>query len=169
MVELTAEQEKALKYQYKKSIFNYLKSRIETDIDLAEAIKKPNKSIDGVINYIKAEAKKKAEGNVAVIPDEEVYGWSVHYILEDELDYEKGEKNDRGSKVTAETGSAELEDQCCSEDGDSAELGEERKAAGKTKPEKKRVDAPVKEPEKVKTLQEEMDEFYAESELFRGL
>lgn len=169
MVNLTAEQEKALNHQYKKAIFNYLKGRCETDTTLAEAVKKPNKTIEGVINYIKAEAKKQAQGNVAVIADEEVFGWAVHYILEDELNYEKGEKNDRGSKDTAETGSAELEDQYTSEDGDSAELGEERKTAGKAQPEKKRPAAPVKEPAKVKTIEEQMQDFYAESELFRGL
>lgn len=168
MVNLNSEAEKALNHQYMKCIFNYLKGRIETDTTLAEAIKKPNKSIKGVIAYIKSEAKKQAQGNVAVIPDDEVYGWAVHYILEDSIDFEKGAKIDRNTD-SAETDGPELEDQCNSEDGDTAELGEKRKAAGKTKQEKRRASDTANTDEKPKSIEEQMQEFYAESELFRGL
>lgn len=165
MVYLTAEQEKALNHQYKKMIFKYLKERAEIDETLAEAICKPNKSIEGVIAYIKSEAKKQAQGNVAVIPDDEVYGWAVHYILEDSIDFEKGANIDR-STDTAKADKSELEDQCNSEDGDTAELDEKRKSAGKAKQEKRRTAAPVAKP---KTIEEQMQDFYNESELFRGL
>ncbi len=85
MVELNQDK---LKEAYKKSIAKYLNERIKTDEYLAEAIKKPGKTLDGVLKYVKEEARKQAQGNVACIPDEEVYEWAVHYILEDSIDME---------------------------------------------------------------------------------
>lgn len=49
---------------------------------------KEGKSLDGVLAYVKSEARKQQKDGVAVIPDDEVYGWAVHYILEDSLDFE---------------------------------------------------------------------------------
>lgn len=87
MVDMNTE---LLKEEYKKMIAKYLKERCETDPFLAEAVQKPGKTLDGVIKYVTSEARKKATGNVAVIPDDEVYSWAVHYILEDSLDSEPG-------------------------------------------------------------------------------
>lgn len=77
-----------LKETYKKSIAGYLAARCEKDTTLAEAVKKPGKTLDGVIAYVVSEAKKQAQNNVAIIPDEEVFNWAVHYILEDSLNFE---------------------------------------------------------------------------------
>lgn len=77
-----------LKEAYKKEIAKHLSERVKVDPFLAEAVKKPGKTLDGVLAYVKAEAKKQAQGNVAVIPDAEVYEWATHYILEDSLDFE---------------------------------------------------------------------------------
>lgn len=79
-----------LKEEYKKMIAKYLSDRCKEDLYLAEAVQKPGKTLDGVIKYVTSEARKKAQGNVAVIPDDEVYSWAVHYILEDSLDSEPG-------------------------------------------------------------------------------
>jgi hypothetical protein len=73
---------------YKKAIIAYLNNRIKTDEYLRAACEKGNKTLDGVIAYIKSEARKQAKDGVAMIPDENVYGWAVHYILEDSLDFE---------------------------------------------------------------------------------
>ena len=78
-----------LKETYKKMIAKHLAERCKTDVYLAEAINKPGKTLDGVIEYVKSQAGKRAVGNVACIPDDEVYSWAVHYILEDSLDSEK--------------------------------------------------------------------------------
>lgn len=84
MIDVTEQAKQA----YKSAIIGYLRERCKTDTYLAEACKKENKSLDGCIKYITEQARKKAEDNVAVIPDAEVYDWAVHYILEDSLNCE---------------------------------------------------------------------------------
>lgn len=88
MVDVTEQAKQA----YKSAIIKYLQERCKTDTYLAEACRKENKSLDGVVKYIIGEARKKAENNVAVIPDADVYDMAVHYILEDSLDCEPGKK-----------------------------------------------------------------------------
>lgn len=100
MIELNQDK---LKEAYKKSIAKYLNERIKTDEYLAEAIKKPGKTLDGVLKYVKEEARKQAQNGVACIPDEEVYEWAVHYILEDFIDMEaKTEKKAAEKKPVKE-------------------------------------------------------------------
>ena len=89
MVDVTEQAKQA----YKSAIIGFLRERCKTDTYLAEACKKENKTLDGCVKYIIGEARKKAENNVAFVPDEEVYDWAVHYILEDSLNGESG-KND---------------------------------------------------------------------------
>lgn len=169
MIKLTEEMEKAMDLQYKKVIFAYLKNRIAEDEALAEAVKKENKSIYGVLNYIKSEAKKQAQGNVAVIPDEEVFGWAVHYILEDELDYEKGDKNENRKVVQAneKSGSKNIEPD---QDNDGEELEKKSQKDKPVKKDTKSNNKPFNRTEKKPmSIEESLAEFYAESELFRGL
>ena len=90
MVDITEQAKQA----YKSAIIGYLRERCKTDTYLAEACKKENKSLDGCIKYIVEQARKKAENNVAVIPDAEVFEWAVHYILEDSLNCETGKKSE---------------------------------------------------------------------------
>ena len=90
MVDVTEQAKQA----YKSAIIGYLRERCKTDTYLAEACKKENKSLDGCIKYIVEQARKKAENNVAVIPDAEVFEWAVHYILEDSLNCESGKKSE---------------------------------------------------------------------------
>ena len=90
MVDVTEQAKQA----YKSAIIGYLRERCKTDTYLAEACKKENKSLDGCIKYITEQARKKAENNVAVIPDAEVFEWAVHYILEDSLNCESGKNSE---------------------------------------------------------------------------
>ena len=90
MVDVTEQAKQA----YKSAIIGYLRERCKTDTYLAEACKKENKSLDGCIKYIVEQARKKAENNVAVIPDAEVFEWAVHYILEDSLNCESGKNSE---------------------------------------------------------------------------
>ena len=90
MVDVTEQAKQA----YKSAIIGYLRERCKTDTYLAEACKKENKSLDGCIKYIVEQARKKAENNVAVIPDAEVFEWAVHYILEDSLNCETDKKSE---------------------------------------------------------------------------
>lgn len=98
MVDVTEEAKEA----YKSAIVKYLQERCKTDRYLAEACKKENKTLDGVVKHIIGEARKRKEGNVAVISDAEVYEMAVHYILEDSLDCE-GKKSDAEKDVASGT------------------------------------------------------------------
>lgn len=78
-------QEQALNKKYAQAIVNYLIKRIETDQCLKEKIETTEKTLLGCINYCKQEAEKQAEDHCAIIPDDEVFEWVVHYFLEDEI------------------------------------------------------------------------------------
>lgn len=73
---------------YKVRVVLYLSDRTLADVALEDACKKENKTLDGVMNYVYQEAKKVAIGNAAWVDDEVVWGWVVHYILEDSIDCE---------------------------------------------------------------------------------
>lgn len=98
MVDVTEQAKQA----YKTAIIGYLRERCKTDTYLAEACKKENKSLDGCIKYITEQARKKAENNVAVIPDAEVFEWVVHYILEDSLNCESGKTDKKSEEKPSE-------------------------------------------------------------------
>lgn len=79
MIDVTEEAKKA----YRKAIILFLRERIKTDELIAEGCKKENKTLDKCVEYIISQAKKQAENNVAFVPDDEVYGWVVHYLTEE--------------------------------------------------------------------------------------
>ena len=87
MVELTVEKIDA-KDTNRLAIVKYLSDRTLEDETLEEACKKPNKTLDGVMNYVLQEAKKQAFKNCAMVEDDTVYNWVIHYITEDLLDCE---------------------------------------------------------------------------------
>jgi hypothetical protein len=70
------------------AIVKYLSDRTLEDETLEEACKKPNKTLDGVMNYVLQEARKLAFKNCAMVEDDTVYNWVIHYITEDSLDCE---------------------------------------------------------------------------------
>lgn len=55
------------------------------------------KSIKQMLNFIKTEAKKKAENNIAIIEDNDVYSWAIHYW--DETNEALGIKNEENETV----------------------------------------------------------------------
>lgn len=63
-------------------IIDYLLSRE----DMNEKYLSEEKSIKGMISYIKGEAKKSATDGMAMIEDEVVYGWAIHYFDETNKD-----------------------------------------------------------------------------------
>lgn len=56
-------------------IVDYLLSRN----DMNEKYLNEEKSLKKMIDYIKSEAKKKAENGIAMLEDDEVYGLAIHY------------------------------------------------------------------------------------------
>lgn len=125
MVDVTEEAKEA----YKSAIVKYLQERCKTDKYLAEACKKENKTLDGVVKYIIGEARKRKDGNVAVISDAEVYEMAVHYILEDSLDCEE-KKSEQSAKDDDE---AEIFDDEALEQRNENSVGETYKPAPKAK------------------------------------
>ena len=97
---------KNLDKKYAQVIANYLLERIETDECLRAKLEETNKTLKGCVDYVKSEAKKQAEDGVAMIEDNQVYDWCVHYFLEDNLDFEpkaKENKEDKKEKIEEET------------------------------------------------------------------
>lgn len=50
--------------------------------DMNEKYLNEEKNLTQMVEYIKSEAKKKATNNMAMIEDEVVYGWAIHYFDE---------------------------------------------------------------------------------------
>ena len=67
---------------YQEAIGRYLQERCQEDQYLAQACKDCKKTLLDCLGYVKTEAKRKSHNGVAVISDEQVYEWVVHYILE---------------------------------------------------------------------------------------
>lgn len=65
---------------FENTIKAHLDKVAETDAVFAE--KYNPEGIAGCCKYITAEAKKRAQNGCAIIADEEVYGWAVHYFDE---------------------------------------------------------------------------------------
>ncbi len=74
--------------QYKKMIAQALQKRMDEDPLFKAKCDSSTKTLEGVLSYVKGEARKQSEGGCAVIADEEVYQWAVHYVIEDSLDCE---------------------------------------------------------------------------------
>ena len=64
-----------MKKVIKKYLLNYAKENNWDKFD--------ENKLDTCIDYIKSQARKRAEDGVAVIEDKEVFGWAVHYFDED--------------------------------------------------------------------------------------
>lgn len=82
-------------------IIGYLLSRE----DMSEKYLNEEKSLSQMISYIRSEAKKQAKNGVAMIEDDVVYGWAIHYFDETNNDLgldkkaEKIELEDDNSKT----------------------------------------------------------------------
>lgn len=63
-------------------IKDYIEGVCKTDEVLAKKYADRGNDIAGCCKYIKAQARKKAQGGCAVIRDEEVFGWAIHYFDE---------------------------------------------------------------------------------------
>jgi transcription elongation GreA/GreB family factor len=74
---------------FQNTIKSYLDKRAAEDSLFAVTYAKENKSIDKCCAYITSQAKKAATGNCAVISDDVVFGWAVHYYDEDDIKVEK--------------------------------------------------------------------------------
>lgn len=67
----------------------YLDKRTQEDSLFAVTYAKENKNIQDCCSYITSQAKKQAINGCAMIEDDVVYGWAVHYYDEDDIKVEK--------------------------------------------------------------------------------
>lgn len=89
--------------QYKRMIAQALQKRMDEDPLFKAKCEESSKTLDGVLAYVKREARKQNEGGCAVIADEEVYQWAVHYVLEDSLDCESKAETPKSVAETPES------------------------------------------------------------------
>ena len=68
---------------FEKIIKDYIEKFAQGDAVFASKYEKSGKDIEGCCRYIKSEARKQAQNGCAVIKDDEVYGWAVHYFDEE--------------------------------------------------------------------------------------
>ena len=67
----------------------YLDKRASEDPLFSVTYAKENKNIKDCYSYITSQAKKQASNGCAMIEDDVVYGWAVHYYDEDDIKVEK--------------------------------------------------------------------------------
>lgn len=78
-------------------IIDYLLTRE----DMNDKYLNEEKSLTQMIQYIRDNAKKQAENNMAIVEDKEVYSWAIHYFDEsnEKLNIGKVEKPIEKSKI----------------------------------------------------------------------
>ena len=70
---------------FEETIKSYLDKRSEEDSLFARAYAKAGKTIKECCNYIVSQARKMQQNGCAVIADDIVFGWAVHYYDEDDV------------------------------------------------------------------------------------
>ena len=70
---------------FQDTIKAHLDERASKDELFAVNYAKENKNIEECCSYITSEARKQAKSGCAVIADDVVFGWAVHYYDEDDI------------------------------------------------------------------------------------
>lgn len=84
--------------EYIAVIGKYLKDRALTDPSVEEDLKKESKSLKRCFQFIIDEARKVQKNNCAMIKDDVVFEWAVHYYDEDDLSIDNAVKHEKESK-----------------------------------------------------------------------
>ena len=71
--------------EFKEIIKAHLDKMAQQDFAFAERYKLESKNLNSCCDYIRSEAKKHAKAGCAAIEDAVVYGWAVHYYMEDSV------------------------------------------------------------------------------------
>lgn len=74
---------------FQDTIKAYLDKRAKEDSLFAVTYAKENKNIKDCCTYITSQAKKQASNGCAMVEDDVVFGWAVHYYDEDDIKVEK--------------------------------------------------------------------------------
>ena len=70
---------------FKEIIKRHLDKMAQQDFAFAERYKLESKNLNSCCDYIRTQAKKHAKAGCAAIEDAVVYGWAVHYYMEDSV------------------------------------------------------------------------------------
>lgn len=73
---------------YRGIIARYLFNFANEDEHFKQKLLETDKTLDGCINYVKSEARKKAVGGCAVVEDDVIWYQVRHYFLEDSINNE---------------------------------------------------------------------------------
>ena len=71
--------------EFKEIIKAHLDKMAQQDFAFAERYKLESKNLNSCCDYIRTQAKKHAKAGCAAIEDAVVYGWAVHYYMEDSV------------------------------------------------------------------------------------
>lgn len=74
-------------------IGDFLIKRMQDDELLKTKLLETNKTLEGCLNYVKSQASKQAENNMAWIADDVVFGWVLDFYLDDSIEEKKIPKN----------------------------------------------------------------------------
>lgn len=133
---------------YKGIIARYLFNFANEDEHFKQKLLETDKTLDGCINYIKSEARKKAVGGCAVVEDNVIWYQIRHYFLEDSINNEvkasqpkttskptpqETDENDDESDDTEETENKEIN---LNEQKEASNVEDEQEAKEETKPRK---------------------------------
>ena len=78
------------------AIVNYLLTRA----DMNEKYLNEKKSLKQMVSYIKDQAKKMAKDNMAMVKDDVVFGWAIHYWDETNSDLEIDDSSEETTEVS---------------------------------------------------------------------
>lgn len=67
------------------AIGGYLAAEMAKDENLANAYKDRKVTLSSIVDFIMTEANKKLGNRNGCIPDEEVYGWAIHFVVDGKL------------------------------------------------------------------------------------
>ena len=88
---------------FEQVIANYLLERISVDGELEFKLTMTDKTLSGCINYIISCAKNESMINsCAIVSDEKVFGWVVHYFIEDSIKEESVISNKKKERIKVE-------------------------------------------------------------------
>lgn len=92
---------------YKEAIAKYLLSQAKKSDAFRIKCQSSDKTLEGILSYCKSEARKVAKGSVVMVDDATVYGWAIHYIEEDAINFEGGKSENPEAKKAKKAPKAE--------------------------------------------------------------
>lgn len=77
-----------------KKVGQYLLERASADKTIEKAIVDKEVDLKDVYDYITEQAREKAVNGCAMVENEEVYGWAVHYVIDEPKKEKTAEKTE---------------------------------------------------------------------------